>query len=300
MKFAHDINRFLKIHPFRGSGILRKVITSLIPTPIGPTVVCTNYGFDIVVDPIVDKGLERSIYYTGTYEAGTLDIITKCLRKGDSFIDIGCNIGLMSLLASKLIGINGTVYSFEPEPKIFSIFQKNIELNKLNNIYVYNIALGSNNYNATIYSNLNASRGSASLIKSHEVNSEGVVVSTQTLDEFITKNNISNIRMVKIDVEGWEMEVLKGGKRFFSGSDAPIICIEYSNLHPIKNDQFGIIDIYRFFQNINNYIIYKSEKGKEEISRLVRITDSTDLPYHDNLYCFLPMHLNSLTQDIFV
>jgi len=94
------------------------------------------------------------------------------------------------------------------------------------------------------------------------------------------------------------MEVLKGANRFFIGSDAPIICIEYSNLHPVNNDQ--IVNIYEYIQNTNNYNIYKSEKGKEEISKLVRITDSTDLPYHDNLYCFLPVHLNSLPQDIFV
>lgn len=145
---------------------------------------------------------------------------------------------------------------------------------------------------------MDINRGAASLIKPHQrILKEGIEVLVQTLDEFIIKNNVSNIRMVKIDVEGWELEVLKGSNYLLSDANAPIICIEYSKLHPIQNGQ--LLDIYRHILNVNKYKIYKLRKGKGNISKLIRITDVIDLPQHDNLFCFLPNHLKDLPKNMF-
>ncbi len=284
------------MHQFKGSSRLKELVPFLVPAPKGPTIVHTNYNFDILVDPIIDKGLETSLYYHGTYETGTLNVIKMCIREGDSFIDVGSNIGLMSLFVSKIIGKNGAVYSFEPEPEIFTIFLKNIEINKVVNIFPYNLALGSDKNTATIYSNFDLSRGSASFIKSDK-NSLGAEVTVQKLDNFVTKNNISDIRMIKIDVEGWELEVLKGANRFLGSPNAPIICIEYSNLHPVQNCQ--LIDSYKYILAVNNYSVYKLKKGKEMVSKLIKITSATNLPCHDNLFCFLPSHVEGLPKDMF-
>jgi len=78
----------------------------------------------------------------------------KCLRKGNIFIDVGANIGLMSIFASKIVGSNGIIYAFEPEPETFVILRKNIEINKINNIQAYNIELGESEYNSIIFTNL--------------------------------------------------------------------------------------------------------------------------------------------------
>lgn len=289
---AHNISQFLTMHPFKGSGRLKGLVPLFVPAPDGPTIVHTNFGFEILVDPVFDKGLEGSIYYHGTYEAGTLNVIKGCLRKGDSFIDIGSNIGLMSLFASQLIGENGTVYSFEPEPETFGILKKNIEINKRNNILTFDTAIGSETNTATIYSGTRGSRGSASLIKPDEKNSSGKEVQVQTLDEFIAANTISNIRMIKIDVEGWELEVLKGARQLLGNPNAPIVSIEYSGLHPVQNGQ--LLEVYKYILSVNDYGVYKLEKGKEIVSKLIKIEDVSDLPYHDNLFCFLPSHLKSI------
>ena len=263
----------------------------LIPTPKGPTICPTDYGFNIIVDPVTDKGLERVIYFNGAYEAGTINILKKCLRQGDTFVDVGSNIGLMSLSASQFVGQDGHVYSFEPLAETFAILTKNIEMNKSSNISAYNIALGSSRKRAVIYRNLDINRASASLIKPVQKNSKGLEVLVETLDEFATKNNITNIRMIKIDVEGQELEVLKGANNLLRSPNAPIICIEYSNSHPTQGGQ--LLDLYNYLL-VNNYKIYKLEKGKEIPSRLIKIANVTDLPYHDNLFCFLPIHLESL------
>jgi hypothetical protein len=69
------------------------------------------------------------------------------------------------------------------------------------------------------------------------------------------ENDLQGLRMVKIDVEGWELEVLKGSKRLLGAPVAPIICIEYSNLHPQKNGR--LVDVYDFILSVNEYRLYK-------------------------------------------
>ncbi len=299
LRIVHRIKRFLRTHKFKGSRDLLKIANKrLVISAKGPTISPTLYDFDLLVDATVDKGLEKKIFDNGVYEEGALTVIGKCLRKGDIFVDVGSNIGLMSLLSSRIVCEGGEVYSFEPQPNTFAILKTNIEINKADNIFGYNIALGSVRGSATIYNSHNGNRGAASFIKSTESCSKGVNVSIQTLDDFISEKNISNIRMIKIDVEGWELEVLKGAQNILGSPEAPIICIEYSNLHPVYQGE--LLDIYNFILTVNNYKVYKLEKGKERISKLIEISHPEELPSHDNLFCFLPFHLKDLDKNIFI
>lgn len=292
---ATDFTNFLLTHRFKGAGILVKLGKSLArqmaPTPKGATICSTRHGFDIIVDPIIGKVLERIVYFYGGYEEGTINIMKKNLRNGDIFVDVGANIGLMSLAASRFVGKEGAVFSFEPEPEIFAILQSNINLNKAANINAYNAALGSTKGKATIYTNLDVSRGAASLIKPPQKNCEGKEVLVETLDEFALNNNLTNIRMLKIDVEGWELEVLKGAKTQLGGPEAPILCVECTTLHA----QYGgnPEDIYKFIKSVNDYSCYKLKYSKEVPSELVKISDEKELPRHDNIFCFLDKHLRS-------
>ena len=298
VRLAQNINHFFLAHSFKGSRTIRQSITKLLmPAPKGPTIVRTIYDFDISVNPIADEGLERTIYFSGTYEAGTLNVIKNCLSKGDTFIDIGTNIGLISLFASKIVGNDGFVFSFEPEPRIFSILKQNIEINRIDNIQAFNLALGSAVGKTTIYANLDQNRGSASLIRPSQKDSEGTEVLVEPLDEFVSKHNVKNLRMIKIDVEGWELEVLKGAQNLLGSPDAPIICIEYSDELPVHGGQ--LLDLYEYLISVNNYCIFKLKKGKDNLSRLIKITTPADLPRHDNLFCFLPSHIESIKKDIF-
>ena len=132
----------------------------------------------------------------------------------------------------------------------------------------------------------------ASLVKPRGAECQQTTVKVQSLDTSVGKNSISNIRMLKVDVEGWELEVIKGAGRLLSKSDAPIICVEYSNLHPTYGR--NLTDMYKYILGVNDYRVFKLAKGKETVSKLVRIVDATDLPFHDNLFCFLPNHLTTL------
>lgn len=298
-RFGRNINHFLFAYPFRGSGRLVNLISKVfIPKPKGPRLVHTIYGFDIIcMDPVNDKGVERPLYLTGTYEAGTLSVIDKCLREGDLFIDVGANIGLMSIFSSRAIGNKGKVYSFEPVLETFKILKKNIEINKIKNIDAFNIGVSDSKGKSFIYTKPYAGKGSSSFIRPPDQNeSKEYEIIIETLDELLIRHRLTNIRMLKIDVEGWELHVLRGAETLLRSPQAPIICIEYSKLTGSNNDSE---DIYSYIIEINNYLIYKLEKGKGVSSKLIKVKNASGLPYHDNLFCFLPEHLKSLPKSLF-
>jgi len=251
----------------------------------------------MLVDASQDKGLEQAIYYYGIYEAGTLRVIKKSLRVGDTFIDIGANIGLMSLTASQMVGGSGCVHAFEPVPAMYAILQENISLNKARNITSHKKALGSKQELRTIFERMDVNRGAASLIPPNNVSGDKYDAYVDTFDNFSGVHNIRQVRMLKIDVEGWELEVLRGAKNLLSTNDAPILCIEYTYSHPTFGGE--PLDIYKFMKNINNYKIFRLNKGKELISSLQEVKSEDYLPRHDNLFCFLPNHLKEIDRKLF-
>ena len=123
------------------------------------------------------------------------------------------------------------------------------------------------------------------------------MVDVDTIDRFRDSIKSKTIRMIKADVEGWELDVLKGGEKLLSTSNAPILCIEYSVSYSPRREQLH--DVYDFIRNINNYQFFKLKNGKETISPLTRITSIADLPKHDNIFCFLPHHITEIGEKIF-
>lgn len=184
LKFIALLTKFR----FSGSYRLEQLASSLLmPFPEKPIVCSTVLGFELLIDPLNDRGVERAIYFRGGYEFGTLEVMKEVLRKGDIFVDAGSNIGLMSLAASKFVFANGSVHSFEAHPETFSILEDNIAINGAGNIHAYNFALGSVQGNAFIYNKLQVNRGSATLIKPADGEDKKHQVKMIRLDDFISE-----------------------------------------------------------------------------------------------------------------
>ncbi len=261
----------------------KKGFKLLIPAPKGRVKVKTLYGLNIFVNPKEDKGLERGIYYHGTYERGFLDFLKKNLKNGHVFIDVGANIGLVSLLAGKLVGENGKVFSFEPQPEVYNDLQENIKINSLNNILPFNIGLGNENKQMTLFSNLSVNRGASSLIQPSDPSGEFKVVINR-LDDFLEKHQIKRVDFVKIDVEGFELEVLKGMNRLLNTENPPVLIVEFSlERNVAKND----LDLIHFVLSFNKYKLMKFSKGKDRYGELLKVVDFSQLRRHDNIV-FIP------------
>ncbi len=293
LNLVHQVKSFLIDKRPKGFGRVLKAIDALFfrKLPDGEVLIKTLDGFQLYVNPKYDKGIERKLYLTGSYEKGLLRILDKLVKPRDIVVDAGANIGLISIFCALRAGQSGMVLSFEPHPETYPILQKNISVNGISQIKAYKKALGSASGSAKIYSNLQINRGAASLVEFRE-DSPSFDIEVDSLDEVLKQQKISHVDLIKIDVEGFEMEVLKGAEGILSQENGPILVVECSNTR--NNFNYSMEELFDFLNNKYCYSIYKLSHSKEKISRLVSVKSSKDLPEHDNILAFKNIHLQLL------
>lgn len=191
----------------------------------------------------VSKKTQRILYLKKVYEPELTNYFSKILKSGDIFIDIGANVGYFTILASNIVGINGSVVSFEPEKDNFHTLKKNIGINERSNIKAIESAVGNTNGKITLYINpLND--GGGSLIepeKYHDDNESWLKkdiearfpdvdltesIQVMTIDSL--GDSVRKTRLIKMDVEGAEYEALLGMQGLMANEDAPEIIAEVS------------------------------------------------------------------------
>ncbi len=164
--------------------------------------------FNLYKDSILCK-----LIFDGFEESEQL-FITRFLKPGDIFLDIGANIGLHSVFAAKILQDNGHVYAFEPSKKTFERLQKSIAINNFaDSISAFNAGISDKKEKLMLNESADGHDAWNSFAALNHVNlSNKYEVQTYRIDEFITENNIfsNKISLIKIDVEGWELMVLKG------------------------------------------------------------------------------------------
>jgi FkbM family methyltransferase len=177
-----------------------------------------------------DSILSQAIY-CGNFEWKERQFVSDYLKEGDTFVDVGANIGLFTLIASNKVGEKGKVYSIEPCSKTYSRLVKNVELNGLINVKCLQIAVSDNTGEVT----MNVSLDGYDAWNSIATPTAGVAFACETvrassLDDFVKENDLwGRVVLMKIDVEGWESHVLSGGKEFFSRKDAPVLQVEFTD-----------------------------------------------------------------------
>ncbi|MBV9092839.1 MAG: FkbM family methyltransferase [Streptosporangiaceae bacterium] len=138
------------------------------------------------------------------------------MRPGDCVLDIGANLGLVSLTLSALVGSAGNVHAFEPNPQMQALIEEAIGRNKLTNIKLYRCALGAQDGELRL-SVPRRNAGAASFVAARRnPDSTEVLVPVRTLSSVMADQSVGHIRLVKMDVEGFEPEVLAGAIEFFS------------------------------------------------------------------------------------
>jgi len=295
LNLVHQIKSFLIDKKPKGFGKALKAIDALFfkNLPDGEVLIKSLDGFKLYVNPKYDKGIERKLFLTGTYEKGLLRILEKLVQPGDIIVDAGANIGLITIFCAIRAGKSGMVLSFEPHPETFPLLQKNIAVNRLSQIKVFDKALGSVAGTAKIYSNLQINRGAASLVE-FQADSPSFDISVLSLDDVLRELNISQLNLLKIDVEGFEMEVLKGAVGILSKENAPVLVVECSNTR--SNFNYSMEVLFDFLNRQHSYHIYKLSNSKEKISKLVEVKSVEELPEHDNILAFKNMHLKNLNE----
>jgi len=141
-------------------------------------------------------------------ERHELAFIRSLKLTGATALDIGANKGIFSYWLSSAVGANGQVIAFEPQPELTAHLAKVKKQFQCNNLEVIASALSNQSGSAQLQRN-HAGAGHATLQHGDDYQ-ELISVPTTTLDEFAYKNKLSNVRFMKIDVEGHELDVLHG------------------------------------------------------------------------------------------
>jgi FkbM family methyltransferase len=162
----------------------------------------------------LDDWLGASLYFFGNYEPETTALFRRQLRPGDVVVDVGANLGYFTILAASLVGNSGSVHSFEPNPRLTPFLLRSIELNHFERfVHLTNAAIAeqSGGLAALHLSTVAASSGVSSLLPlSHLAAGLTIEVPLLSLADYCGTRQISNIRLLKVDVEGAELQVIRG------------------------------------------------------------------------------------------
>lgn len=136
--------------------------------------------------------------------------LLKAVRPTDICFDVGANIGIMTvLLATRLDATTGCVHAFEPEPRNAEHLGSNVRLNKLEKVAIHECALANETGRATFHVEPELGAGAHSLVEGHGRATQKITIETVRGDEFIAQHGVTP-DLMKIDVEGAEMDVLRG------------------------------------------------------------------------------------------
>jgi len=150
-------------------------------------------------------------------------------------MDIGANCGMFTIPLAKMLGKKGRVVSIEPDKKNIKLLKKNVELNNLTNVDVVEKGTYSKKGEMTFYLD-DFGTGGHSLLKSNVAKKETIPI--DTIDNILKNLKINHVDLIKIDVEGVEIEAFKGAKKILKKSHPKII---FEALSEKKRDE-----IYEF------------------------------------------------------
>ncbi|WP_339775768.1 FkbM family methyltransferase [uncultured Methylophaga sp.] len=232
-KIVTNLVKFYRKLPFKPlRGLLRISYYKFLKSDIQNRTVIKNVdGISYELD--LTEVIDSAIYFNQSREPHTTNALKRLCKPGMIVIDIGANVGSHTLPLAKSVGNKGKVYAIEPVPWALDKLRKNLALNRFTNVQIHPIALSD-------YTDENAEfslRASFKTTSENPVNKDGglseswwnacenVSVRVDTLDNFIEKENIAHVDVIKLDVDGFEVKVLKGAERILQ-SFKPIILME--------------------------------------------------------------------------
>lgn len=206
---------------------------------------------------VVNTPQKSVLHYGDNYEPHITSIFCSMLEEGMTVVDVGASLGYYTLLAAKRVGDSGLVVAFEPETCRFKGLEENIRINGWNNIKPFQYVVSDSHERRK-------KRKFDLLLEEDNTNIKWIY-----LDLFLPTIGVNDVDLIKIAVEGAELEVLRGMGRIIEKGKAKIIC----EVHPAQLSSLGyeIKEIEDFLKQYN-YNIYLIDE-KELISPTIHFSD---------------------------
>jgi FkbM family methyltransferase len=252
-------------HPWlflrKAVGRIQRRITAVPESPV----IKTLHGgvrFELRALPFLDEDDLRAML-TDSYDLILCDNFRQFLRQGDVMVDVGANVGYISAVAASRIGTTGEVHGFEPLQECFARLQALEGLNPQYKFHFHNVALGEQAGSLPISYDPHGGSRNATLVPDHAAPATRSVP-VMRLDTYIAQNiaQPERIRLIKIDVEGYEFPVLRGAEQFFANSACrPVIFCELKPWE-IRKCRYSLEDLEQYMRRFG-YEAYDSvQHGK--------------------------------------
>ncbi|GAA2921593.1 FkbM family methyltransferase [Streptomyces enissocaesilis] len=183
------LNRHLREHP-------RRRVTD------------TRFGARVAVD--TQDLIQRYLYLFGVWEPYMTGWLQRRLRPGDTYVDVGANIGYYSLLAARLVGADGRVVAIEASPVFHQRLLRNVTLNEYGNVRAINSAVSDTDEVLEFVLASSANMGANSIVPYDGQAESTFEIAARPLPDLLTDDEITRARVIKIDVEGAEGSVIRG------------------------------------------------------------------------------------------
>jgi FkbM family methyltransferase len=236
---------------------------------------------DIALYTSVNNYIEYTILSTGTYEDEIGKLIRVLLKPGSVALDIGANIGLQTIRMSASVGVNGQVYSFEPLTYLQKKFTKNITLNNCSNVTLFPLALSDHEEHITVNIDEQTWNQGTFSLKHGDNGTTSQQIDVKAGDKMKEIQDLHQLNLIKIDVEGFEYHVLRGLKASLQ-KHRPHIIFEYDSNYWMGTGQ-SIADCYHFLTDLNYTLYQISSVGCELITTPQAITDGNLLGIPKNI-----------------
>lgn len=208
------------------NGIILESPPSKIPAEINFTE-RYNYGTKSKMDKILDVNKYYFLYEILSELFIHSEYFTYFdINEGDTVIDAGANIGGFTVQAAKKVGSKGKVIAIEPDEQNRITLQRNLDNNNLQNVEIIPLALWSEKCTKEFH--ISKRPGEHTLIDYDNelfTNKQVVTIHCETIDEIIESNGYDNVSYLKMDIEGAEIEAIKGATKFLT-TQSPKLLIE--------------------------------------------------------------------------
>jgi FkbM family methyltransferase len=222
---AWPVRTYLRLTPaHRGRGLVEAALVRLV-MPLAPSTFVTSLpgGGTIALRYRERIGLSTLVY--GSFEAAETQFLRRLARPGTTAFDAGANVGLFTVPLALAVGSQGRVLAFEPAPGTVARLRENLRRNGLENVSVVEAALGAKRGSATLV--LEADSAYNSTAPTPTAAAGGAEVRVERLDDVWVEAGRPEVSVLKVDVEGAEVEVLAGAAELLR-SGRPAVLVEAS------------------------------------------------------------------------
>lgn len=186
----------------------------------------TRAGF--VVCPSSDERLIAGLVDSGDVERGTRLLLERLLAPGDVFVDAGANVGVHTVAAARAVGAGGSVIAFEPFPATAALLRRTVAINGFESVVkIHDVALGAEGGEAQLHLGEMSGHHSLYDLDQQETGTCGVTV--VRLDDVVPPGRPATV--LKIDVEGAELEVVEGARRVLDDNPEAAVIAEFGPSH---------------------------------------------------------------------